>query len=390
MSITYTLNTFPMDSNIQEKKSGNYRILNYDKSADETLYGGIYRSVITDLEGKLLCFSPPSSIPKEGFPELTTDSFIATEIVEGTMINLFYDKTIESWEIATKGSVGGNYWYYRNQYPDLPDTMTIKELTFRQMFLEAIHSEDINNNEFVNILNKSYCYSFVLQHPNNHIINTVSEATVYLVAVYEILGNTVRTISREEWPFYSTIPVPKQYSFSSYSEIEVHENLTTVLDMSHPSAYIPIGIMIQSITTGITTCIENPAYQYLKELRGNNPNLKYQFLCVRQSGRISEFLAFFPKYIPHFNRFTMEYIDFIKETHNGYVSYYVKKSGIKVSKRYFPLVYQLHHTVYLPSVNAGTPIIVKRPIVEEFIHRLEPKSLIYYLNWKEDSTNSSP
>jgi len=385
MSITYNLNTFPMDSNIQEKKNSNYRILNYNKSADETLYGGIYRSVITDLEGNLLCFSTPSSISeqafKKGFPELT-DSMVVTEIVEGTMINLFYDKTIESWEIATKGSVGGNYWYYRNQYPDLPDTMAKKELTFKEMFLEAIHSEDINNNEFVNILNKSYCYSFVLQHPNNHIINTVSEATVYLVSVYEILKNTVKTISRVEWP--STIPVPKQYSFSSYSEIEVHENLTTVLDMSHPSRYIPIGIMIQDRSTGITTCIENTAYQYLKELRGNNPNLKYQFLCVRQSGRISEFLAFFPKYIPHFNRFTMEYIDFIKETHNGYVSYYVKKSGIKVSKRYFPLVYQLHHNVYLPSVNAGTPIIVKRPIVEEFIHRLEPKSLIYYLNWKEE------
>jgi hypothetical protein len=381
MSITYNLNTFPMDSNIQEKKSGNYRILNYDKSADETLYGGIYRSVITDLEGKLLCFSPPSSIPKEGFPELTPDLFTATEIVEGTMVNLFYDKTIESWEIATKGSVGGNYWYYRNQYPDLPDTMAKKELTFRQMFLEAIHSEEMNNNEFVNILNKSYCYSFVLQHPNNHIINIVSEATVYLVAVYEILEeNTVRTIS----PFDSTIPTPKQYSFSNYSEIYLHENLTTVLDMSHPSTYVPIGIMIQDRTTGISTCIENPAYQYLKELRGNNPNLKYQFLSVRQSGRISEFLAFFPKYIPHFNRFTMEYIDFIKETHNGYVSYYVKKSGIKVSKRYFPLVYQLHHNVYLPSVNSGSPVIIKRPIVEEFIHRLEPKSLIYYLNWKEE------
>ena len=50
------------------------------------------------------------------------------------MVNLFYDSRIRKWEIATKGAIGGNYWYYRNSY----DGDNKSQLTFRQMFLESL------------------------------------------------------------------------------------------------------------------------------------------------------------------------------------------------------------------------------------------------------------
>ena len=94
-----------------------YKILNLSKDSDDE--HGTYRSVIVDPEtNKIMCISPPKSIPNSSFYEAFPDKagVVATEIIEGTMLNLFYDCRISSWEIASKGAVGGNYWYFRTQY----------------------------------------------------------------------------------------------------------------------------------------------------------------------------------------------------------------------------------------------------------------------------------
>jgi hypothetical protein len=396
-TILYSLNTFPKDASITEKISKtNYRVLNSTSTelidhSEHTEDTGIYRSVITDLDGNLLCFSPTASIPFSQFKEQYpwTTSMMVNEIIEGTMINLFYDKKIESWEIATKNSVGGEYWYYRNQYPDIPEIQDMKETTFRKMFLEAIQSldSDINNNDFIRELDKSYSYSFVLQHPNNHIVNIIKSPTIYLVAIFEIIGNTARYIMHDDWPIIHlpTLRFPKLYHFSTYEELEQYSTIYKNPDINDVDSYQSIGLMILNRETGLRTCIENTAYQYVKDLRGNNPNLKFQYLSLRKNGRVDEFLSFFPKYIPHFNHFSSEYSNFIKEVHNGYVTYYVNKSGVKISKKYFPLVYKLHHTVYLPSLDTESPVIIKKNIVADFIENCEPKTLIYYLNWTENN-----
>ena len=76
-----------------------YKIINYDKkylcSLSTFLYYGIYRSLILDEKNNVLCFSPVKTISFEYFinkyPNKTED-IIAEEFIEGTMINLFYDK----------------------------------------------------------------------------------------------------------------------------------------------------------------------------------------------------------------------------------------------------------------------------------------------------------
>ena len=77
---------------------------------------GIYRSVIVNSDQQVVCFSPPKSVNSEYFIKnynTKTDSLIAEEFVEGTMINVFWDNS--KWQIATRNTVGGEVTFYKNE-----------------------------------------------------------------------------------------------------------------------------------------------------------------------------------------------------------------------------------------------------------------------------------
>jgi hypothetical protein len=309
------------------------------------------------------------------------DDILVNEIIEGTMINLFYDKRIQSWEIATKNAIGGNYWFYRNQY-SFEKYKNVQQPTFRQMFLEAFcanENEDINDLAFIDYLSKDYSYSFVLQHPMNHIVQTITRAVVYLVAVYHIFDDRIVSIPPnvfEEWDCFldirGLIEFPKRFEEESYEEIKQSFN-----------SFNSLGIMFYNLNTGERASIENNIYTMVKELRGNNPNLQYHYLTLKNAGKVDEFLNIFPQYKDLFYEFYIQYNNFIKNIHKSYVSYYVEKNGVRVSKKYFPLVYKIHHEVFLTSLTTDNKRIIRKEVVYDFINNIHPKQLIFYLNNKE-------
>ena len=156
-----------------------YKIYNYDTSVVcENDYDkvGLYRSVVTDSTGNIVSYAPPKSVTLEYFEKSNFDiecnfNLYANEIVEGTMINLFYNKNNGSWEISTKSAIGGNYWYFRTSYQN--SSTHYKQMTFREMFMEALGEKsdtNLNDASVVKTLNVDYIYSFVMQHPMNHIV----------------------------------------------------------------------------------------------------------------------------------------------------------------------------------------------------------------------------
>jgi hypothetical protein len=118
-----------------------YALVNYKKHEN---YDGLYRSVIFKNK-KVVCFSPPKSIPYTEFCENNPISTVVVdEFMDGTMINVFYDGETNKWVIATRSIVGAKCVFYSQK-------------TFHDMFHETGIDYDT--------LNKEYCYSFVLQHP---------------------------------------------------------------------------------------------------------------------------------------------------------------------------------------------------------------------------------
>lgn len=372
----YTIN--PTNEGVKSKiyhtSHASYKILNNNPlvTDDESL--GPYRSVILDpLTDKIMCFSPPKSVSFDTLvakcPGLA--GVTATKIVEGTMMNLFYDPRIESWEVASKGAVGCNYWYFRTQYPG---HVRAAQLTFREMFIDALRAPlgaQLNDIPLIQELDKSRVYSFVVQHPNNHIVLKIEHPAIYLIEVYHVgESGSIRVVEPDSAFANSTVLYPERCFVDSYEHM-------------HLADYTEVGIVLYHEASGLRSTVEFPQYTNKKEFRGNHPNLQYQYLCLSRIGKVKEYLDAFPMYAPMFRLFHKQSADFIRNIHNAYVTFFIKKRGkeVPIEKSIFRHICTLHNEVYLPSISTGTPTIVTCKVVADYFNAMEPKSQLYHLNY---------
>jgi len=348
-----------------------------EQSDDESL--NPYRSVILDpVTDRVMCFSPPKSVTLETFVSKHTDlsGVTATKIIEGTMINLFYDNRIESWELASKSAVGCNYWYFRTQYAV---NIGIPQLTFRDMFVDALREPCgaiLNNISLIQSLDKSCVYSFVIQHPYNHIVLPIELPAIYMIAVYHIqTDNKIRCVPLES---IQNIFVNSVVLFPEICDVKSYEHI-------HRTDYTNMGIMLYHTESGTRTSVVNPQYTNLKEFRGNNPNLQYQYLYLSRAGKVREYIEAFPVYKQIFYAFHKQSADFIRTIHNAYVTYFIKKQGknVHIEESIFRHICNLHNKIYLPSVCNGAGVIITCKVVADYFNGMEPKEQLYHLNRKK-------
>lgn len=405
---TVNFNKDNITSKIYKSNDVSYTILNNSASSMKTEESmdsitSLYRSIIVNPDnGQILCFSPPNSVSfvdfEKKYSKYEPSVIYANEIIEGTMINLFWDPRINSWEIATRGAIGGNYWYYRTNYDDVPPEQS-KQTTFREMFFDALrlNSFALNDSPILQSLPKDHCFSFVLQHPDNHIVLPISYPQLYLVSAYHLtstfdpLTNELTSNMVTAIPPY-LLPQLAQFSgglfniphyFTGYENYQMFKNNLC----SSMTPYNCLGVMFTNLETGERCSMENIAYEQVKELRGNNPNLQYQYFCLLRTGKKQQFLTFFPRYRQLFGRFNKQYNDFITNVHQAYFSYYVKKEGLQIPKKYFIHASKIHHNVFIPKLQGGEKIIVTRDVVKNYFDELTPNELLYYLNYDRRQIN---
>ena len=383
-------------SQVRQSEHGKYRILSYDPSilSFDNEEAKLYTSVVIDTSAeRIVAYSMPkpcelSVLEAELFATEDAGNFHFEEMIEGTMLNLFYNTCDAKWEIATRNAIGGNYWFYRTQYDITGNVSQSKkrQTTFLEMFIEALGYERttaLQDVSFLNELDKKYSYSFILQHPDNHIVQTFAFPHLYLVGIFDINGTHVVSIPLcefQQWKVFqnATIPIefPRTWDFSL--ETESYENVKTEV-----LAKCDMGVFLVSNKTGRRAIIENANYARLKELRGNNPNLQYQFLCMHYIGKVDEFISHFPMYKSHFHRFMKQYNDFVAQVQNAYYQYYVLKTKETQPKKYFIHAAAIHHSVYIPSIKPYSEtgkIVITKKVVDEYFKNIGPQKLLYYLN----------
>jgi len=314
------------------------------------------------------------------------DDVVVNEIIEGSMINLWYDHAIQSWEISTKTSLGGDYVYCRSSLSDGADTEPEKlsmdetgfigNKTYRQMFLEAITTEFVDLNDLFR-WPKNCSYSFVLQHPQNKLVIQVNQPRLYLIAVYEIDGIHVKVIPSKTYLTWDCLRQPWIYYPSTFSCTGLkYSDLIRTYSTIHGSTDI-VGVMCTNTVTGMRTKIINTVYIELKEIRGTNSNLLYLFFTLMYMDKIDHYLNIFPWYSNAFAKYRSLLQKWVDNISISYKSRYVKRTGEIISHRYMPHVYKLHHSIYLPSVASGTKCIITKKIIQNYLHQFTPTELFH-------------
>ena len=336
---------------------------------------GMFRSVIY-IKGKLVCFSPPKSFDIDLFKSRVYPYSMITveEYVEGTMINVFWNGF--DWEIATRSSVGGNVSFYEK----ISGSKSCKGKTFRQMFFDTLQYHDTNKEFFTTLNNmpKTYCFSFVLQHPENKIVTPFTQPHLYLVKTYDIsIMGLIQEVSNEG-KFPSWVKYPKK------TDININNFDTIMTTMSNE--YTDVGVMISGTDSKthstIRTKIRNQEYEKVKRLRGNQPKLQYQYLMLRTKQNIAEYLKYYPEHSSMFNIYKDQTQSFIKELHNNYFSCYIKK--LKPLKEFSPK-FRTHmfklHELYKNHLSKNNKIVNKN-VVDIYVNNMPASLLMSSINYQ--------
>jgi hypothetical protein len=398
--VKYQFYVDAIKSNIIQKKTyytptSTFVIVNYDKQyvAYDDTRTGLYRSVVFSYPDKnVVCYSIPKSIPtmifKSQYPVIDEKIWV-NEAVEGVSVNLFYHHQEKKWMIATKGSIGGKYCFDNKQPSNQNDKNNNSQdkTTFLDMFIDAVRgnrNQDLNYCQVIHLLPKEYCFNFVMQHPSNKMILPVERSQLYLVGVYKITYVQVEyipAVEYESWSvfnqLYGMVLFPQRFRINQYSEL----NLCFEHQMRK-------GFMITNMETGERTHVKMKRYDDMTALLRIKPEIQYQYLCLWHIGncngngisKVEEYVSLFPKMRK--DMYLMRYLvdQFMKQVHASYMSKYVFKEGKVIVEKYRSHIYKLHHEIYLPSL-AKEKIPIKYSTVVEYFHSMEPREMLYVLNW---------
>jgi hypothetical protein len=377
-------------SEYSTKSNDKYRIARYNKDIlinDLIPFYGLLRSVIFNKHNQIVSFAPPKSYLADQFITkyaTKTNNIIAQEFVEGTMINVFYDSTILNWKIATRNTVDAEVYFYKKE----------NGKTFNAMFFEACKQNNFN----LEMLNKKFCYSFVLQHPENRIVIPFQTPQLYLVEAYEIINTdnviipqNINEIRISGELINTGIRFPEVYDFTTYTElIEKFASANT--------PYNIMGIVIKNVLTNERTKIRNPIYEEVRHLKGNQTKTQYQYLHLRKEGKLPNYLKYYPEFKKEFSECREKVHIFTNTLHQNYLACYVRKEKHlkEFGSQFRTHMFNLHQQ-FINDLRPNN-LFITNTIVQKYVNNLHPSLLMHSLNYnlrkqnvdtiKADSSNN--
>lgn len=222
-----------------------------------------------------------------------------------------------------------------------------------------------------------------MQHPKNVRVVPVNRAFVYLVNIYQLVNNycvtTVTTDGGEhgDWHKFRNIMIPTIVpDVSSYKAYM--NQMNSIIESNYN--YVYPGYVIKTQDSMRRLKITNPSYEYVKNLKGNSTKNQYRYYVLRQEGKVSEYLKYFPKFKYQFQKFRNELHEFTNELYSSYVSCYILKER---ELKYFPKRYRTNmfnmHQLYLQSLQSNKDKVTIRKTIE-YVNTMDPALLMYCMN----------
>lgn len=346
---------------LKVRRVGDLSIMKYDKeylteNMDLVDSLGMFRSVIVDNESnKVVSFAPPKSYKYDDLKD--NDHLVCTEYVEGTMINVFWNKYTDGWELATRSNIGGKCKYNLDS-----------SKTFRYMFLDAMNYIGL---EFAD-LNKNYSYSFVLQHPENRIVIPIQSPDLILISMYSFDGYKV-TINN----YFG-----KSLLSDKIKDLMLRERGFVSEKNGYLSCdYKTVGY-VYTVNGGFKrTKIRNREYEFVRRLKGNSPKLQFQYYNLLRQRKIQTYLNYYPEHKDKFLRYRDDLYEYTATLYQNYIRCYIQK---EMPLKEFDYKYRSHmfkiHELYKTHLKPRGKY-VNKSVVIEYLNKLHPAQLMYSINY---------
>lgn len=427
----YNLRTWCAENSLMvhysKTPSGTFYILKYDRAKlKDTEYEtvGRFRSVVFDSNGQICCVAPPKMLKLTD--EMKTQPvnsagghLNAEEYVEGMMVNLFYNKVSEKWYVSTKSSVGEVSFDHIQEAAAAAVAATgeasaaVESSESGPSTFQKLNIQEVLRRRICDILSvlpngleavpKQYCYSFVLQHPKNQIVNVITVPKLYLVAVYELVERDEGTTSSVG---VSAIRIERDIFSSSFGGTVSHmpSGLTCIADETDDttatftphtvedycrmygsaetrSVSLP-GVVFHDTDTGFCYKQRNPKYESVKKRKGVEQKLLAQYLQLRKDRAIDEYLKYHPQHSRVFHQFRERLHEYTLRLYDAYIEHYVKKNAkpLKDYPRELKThMYKLHYDVFLATMKEAGTFVTKHTVIN-YVNNLVPAQQLACLN----------
>lgn len=228
------------------------------------------------------------------------DKYNIELFVEGTLIKVFHHDGI--WNIGTSRNINGSFSFWGSQK------------SFKQLFMETCEKSEIKLD--INSLDKNYCYSYILQHP---------EVTIgYDITIPDIVPfNKINLKTLEETLLTG--------GYQIEGSIE-----SCIKDLSFFRNYIILTEKNERIK------VYSKEYKESRRLLNNNPSIKWSYLESILNKEDRQFKLFFPYKSKIFEEVDLKIIDTIDALYDLYFKIRVKHENPDVPKKLQKTLLQLH------------------------------------------------
>ena len=414
------------DTTSSSSESDGFYTLKYDRAkltAEQYSAMGRFRSVVFDSNGNVCCVAPPKMLTlsdefKSHEVNSSSSNLTAEELVEGIMVNLFwkYDNVHEDhhqysgkWYMATKSWVGEVSFDHiiqaeaQAQLAEVGET-AVESSEFGKEEASGAADEprgfqklgvkEVLRRRICDVLSllpggldsipKNYCYSCVVQHPKNQIVNNITVPKLYLVAVYELsqvdptagvdTGVNVVRIDRDIFSknFGGSVSYMPS-TLTCVSDETTTETTHTVEDYCKMyastdtrSVSLP-GVVFVDKDTGFCYKKRNPKYESVKKRKGMEQKLSAQYLQLRKNRAIDEYLKYHPQHSRAFQQIRERLHEYTQKLYDAYIEHYVKKNAkpLKEYDRELKIhMYKVHYDVYLAKMKENGVFVTKHTIID--------------------------
>lgn len=352
---------------------------------------GLFRSVILNTSGDIICCSLAKSLDVEIFKasvkkrngdisstetqkekddenyKKTEGRYVTSLMVDGTMVNVFWNENTNDWELATKSNIGANCKFNTDK-------------TFRYMFLDCMNEIGLEFEQ----LDKNCSYSFVFQHPENRIVQNIQEKKIYFVARFRFdQQNRVfpEYNYREQYQIHKTNHLDF-IQISSFTVQIVDTIQTLKLVEGYDSEGIP-GIMIYDTLTGHRIKFRNKRYEFIRRLKKNTNKEQFLYYSLRHEKQVKQFLNHFPEKAEVFKAMNKIVCDWTNQLYSKYINCFIKKE--KHVKQY-PYQFVPHmcklHDIYLKELRPRNHKMHKQRVIS-YVNNLRPEQLMFVINYEK-------